>query len=258
MSDMRCTYDGNREETIVAWLYDDLSPDERRAFDAHVAACAACCEELGALGAVRGTLQAWSPPAVAGRLAAPAPVGSRATAWRSAVRDIPAWAQVAAAALVIGIAAGIANLQVTVRQDGVSVRTGWANGAEDVEPARPMVPPAIVPVSHDELAALETELRRQIDAISRLNQQAPASLDAGQSQALLQQVRGLIAESEKKQQTELAVRLLTFDHDVQARRREDLRSIGLSLVKFREDSEAEAQRNRFDISTLAMRVSQPR
>ena len=39
---------------------------------------------------------------------------------------MPGWAQAAAAVLVLGVAAGAANLQVSVRsRPGFSVRTGW-------------------------------------------------------------------------------------------------------------------------------------
>src|SRR5262245_40981518 len=117
----------NREDTVIAYLYDDLAPGERQAFETHISDCFVCQTELNELGAVRGQLQQWSPPeparALSGAVAPPAPVATPSR--RSVLKDMPYWAQAAAAVLVLGVAAGAANLQVKVGTDGVTVNTGW-------------------------------------------------------------------------------------------------------------------------------------
>ena len=43
----------------------------------------------------------------------------------AALGDLPLWAQVAAAMLCVGVAAGVANLEVRYEGGRLSVRTGW-------------------------------------------------------------------------------------------------------------------------------------
>ncbi len=78
------------------------------------------------------------------------------------MRQVPAWAQVAAAMLFVGVAAGVANLHVTYGQDGLTVRTGWYQTAPAVA-AAPAVDPANAPW-HNDLAALEQQIRSELDA----------------------------------------------------------------------------------------------
>src|SRR2546428_261924 len=81
----------------------------RATFDAHLAACRRCRDELADLRGVRSQLGKWAPPEPAfatGQVPA-TNHQPRATSWW---RAIPAWAQVAAALLFLGMAAGIANL----------------------------------------------------------------------------------------------------------------------------------------------------
>src|SRR5205809_7627745 len=124
MTDIICTYTGDRDEALVGYLYEEMDAAERAAFDAHLPTCARCRSELAALGGVREHLARWNPPepafAVASRRS---PVTSRNDIrwWR----EIPAWAQVAAALLVLGVSAGVANLHVRYDSSGLSVTTGW-------------------------------------------------------------------------------------------------------------------------------------
>src|SRR6266849_9826120 len=127
MIETMCTYP-DRDERLVAYLYDDIEPAEWTAFDAHVANCGRCRRELAELRGVRSTLSAWAPPEPARATPSREPRAPnhepRATSlwWH----DIPAWAQVAAALLVLGVSAGIANLDVHYDHGGLTVRTGWS------------------------------------------------------------------------------------------------------------------------------------
>ena len=130
MTDMFCTYAGNRDEMIVAYLYGDIAPSDRSAFESHLTTCSACRDELDELGAVRRQLSRWAPPELQTTMRAPSsvasPPGVNARRWWD---DVPAWAQVAAAMLVLGAAAGVANLNIHYDHDGVSVQTGWMRPA---------------------------------------------------------------------------------------------------------------------------------
>src|SRR5439155_200129 len=92
-------------------------------------------------------------------------------------RDVPVWAQVAAALLFLGVSAGIANLDVRYDHNGVTVRTGWSRvstappsdsvaqraGAPG-SPGTPGIPGTYVPW-RSELAALEQQLRAEMRAV---------------------------------------------------------------------------------------------
>ncbi len=44
------------KELLVSYLYDDVSREDRARFESHLRGCAACRDELKALGAVRADL----------------------------------------------------------------------------------------------------------------------------------------------------------------------------------------------------------
>jgi anti-sigma factor RsiW len=207
MSDF-CAYRGDREEALVAYLYDDIEPAERKAFESHVATCELCAAELAGLGMARARLEQWAPPEPArGQtpqiFAPPAPPG------RAAWYDVPAWMQAVAAVLFLGVAAGAANLHVEYDQDGLSVRTGWLGSADDglAAPEKPLTAASSAPpsVSQADLDATVEMLREEIGA-------AAADRD------LVRQVRALVAESERKQEVELALRIATLYKDFQTQR----------------------------------------
>ena len=110
MADMVCGHTGNRDEILVAYLYDDIDPIERASFDAHLTSCERCRAELADLGVVRQRLATWSPPVygAAGRTLQAASLAAPATSRQSWWRGIPAWAQVAAA--LQGVAAIARNI----------------------------------------------------------------------------------------------------------------------------------------------------
>src|SRR5207247_1912338 len=105
----------------------DIEPADRSAFESHLTKCSACRDELDELGAVRRQLSGWAPPELQTtvRVPLPAAAGLPRRRWD----DVPAWAQVAAAMLVLGATAGVANLNIHYDHDGFSVRTGWMQPA---------------------------------------------------------------------------------------------------------------------------------
>lgn len=208
--------------TLIAYLYDEVDAAMRARVDAHLATCRHCAAEVSALGDVRAELGLWVPPDaelgfVITRKAAPQPATVlRPARWWSTV---PAWAQAAAAVLVVAAAAGIANLQVRSGPDGVSVSTGW------------MAPALTAPVDGDSgdrnaeewrpaLAALEQQLRNEIRS-TRPQEAVRVAAPAG-DEATIRRVQQLIAASEERQQRELALRLTQFNADMNMQRRADL------------------------------------
>jgi hypothetical protein len=224
-----------------------------------VARCAACAAELAELRALRASIADWQPPEAAlGFRITRDPVGTRA---RSRWWPLPAWAQAAAAVLVLGAGAGLANLEIRYDNQGLTMRTGWAReaGAAETRAVRsgPRVTDrAAVAVTARDLAALEERLRGEFAHSTRINAAVPAGSGAS-SRDLLQQVRALVAESEQRQQKELALRLTQVLTDVESQRRADLVRIEQNMGQIEGLTGQEAVRQREMLNYL-MRVSQRR
>jgi hypothetical protein len=252
---MRC----DDRERLVTYLYDDGSDDERAAVEAHLARCAECAAELAELRAVRASLADWQPPETA--------LGFRITRDRREARTrswwpLPAWAQAAAAVLVLGAGAGLANLEIRYDNQGLTMRTGWARGSGSGEAIRsvsvtpPVTKPRTVAVTAQDLVALEDRLRAEFVHSTPISAPMPAGSGVS-SHDLLQQVRALVAESEQRQQKELALRLSQVLTDVESQRRSDLVRIEQNMGQIEGFTGQEAVRQR-ELLNYLMRVSQHR
>lgn len=226
MTETRCGYPGDRDETLIAYLYDDIDPAARAPFETHLATCERCRDELAAMGGVRAHLARWNPPEPKFGAIRHPHASSRSPHWW---RDMPAWAQVAAALLVLGVSAGIANLDVRYDANGFTVRSGWLKSVPVEQPSR--VAQGADVASKAELTALEQQLRAELraartsQALSSRAVARSASTDAD----VMRKVRALVDEAERRQQRELALRLAQVMTDVSAQRQADLRRIDLSL-----------------------------
>lgn len=274
MTELSCGYGDDRETAIVTFLYDepDANPAERADFEAHVHTCARCQADIAALRGVRAELARWSPPEPAftirqtqSALANPQPAPHDPHWWAA----IPAWAQVAAAMLFLGVSAGIANLDIQYHKDGVTITTGWSQ-----RPARAAAPPAsgattVGPVAdavkdapwRADIAALERQLKSEIRSAqaSSLSGAAPAVRTVAASDAeVTRRVRALVEESEKRQQRELALRLAELARDVTAQRQADMVKIDrtLGLVQNNVGIEVMKTREKMNQMDLIYRASQ--
>jgi len=254
MTDMRCGYAGDRDETLIAYLYDDIDPAARGVFDAHLAGCEHCRAELEALGGVRTTLARWNPPEPKSLAAANPQSATRNPQWW---RTIPAWAQVAAALLFLGVSAGIANLDVRYDRDGLAIRTGWSKPAAPEQigvASQSGGGQGFSPASKADLEALERQLRTELRSLAATPAVAvtrPAASDA----EILRKVRALIDDTERRQQRELALRLAQAITDVNAQRQADLRKIDVSLNGVQNSLGVEVLKQRQSLNYL-MRVNQ--
>ena len=271
MIEISCSYSGDREQSLIAYLYDDIDAAERARFSAHLIGCERCRRDLAAFGGVRQQLAAWSPPEPASIRQAPSAVtrapstASNAPSERDAPssmrhdslstshgpwwRTIPAWAQVAAALLFLGVSAAIANLDIRYDAHGVSMRTGWSRRAAGASPATVTQDPA---VSRADLAALAQQLRTEMRGIQPPPQPARA---AAADADVIRRVRALIDESEKRQQRELALRVAQVLRDVNVQRQVDLSNIDRNLGVIQNKTGVEILRQREMVNYL-MRVSQ--
>ena len=201
------------KETLVAYLYGEVDPDVRREVERHLRTCAACARETDGLNGVRQDLQLWMPPEPefgfsivqnngSGPHAATVLTSSR---WAS-LHALPAWAQVAAAALFIAAAAAIANVQVRSTSEGVVVSTGW------MQPPAPVTATLAATPSNEEwqraLVTLERSLRQDMAAQQAAikNATVPSVTAPADSAAVLRRVQSMIEVSEERQRQEMALR----------------------------------------------------
>jgi anti-sigma factor RsiW len=239
---------------LVGYLYDECETDERAAITAHLRVCAACAAELAALGSTRVQLAAWSPPemklgfVITQRpTAAPLNIKPKTnTRWaaRWFALPLPAWSQVAAAAVVfaVGLLLGVARGTSTVGAPAQVAAVGAQRGSAAVSPA--------------ELTALERRLRDEIATIRVANQGASESSPSSGSEAqLMTRVRALIQESEQRQQRELAFRTAQIVNDFDSQRRVDLAQIQRNFGQIEGLTGAEVREQR-ELLNYLMRVSQ--
>lgn len=260
MNDSLCAYDGRREEVLVDYLYDDIDASEREAFAAHLTACAVCRSELQALSDVREGLSGWLPPEAADGVGGIAPRGMlklverrRPRGWR-AIADAPIWAQAAAAMLVVAASLGIANLDVSYSHDGLRITTGWMRHAVQGQPATAAAVQPQAPWRPD-LTALERQLRQDL-SVKPTALLTPVA--APNDEAVMRRVRALIEESERRQQSELALRVAEVARDTQVQRQADLVRIDRALGLMQSRTGVEVMRTQQQLNTLAQRVSEQR
>ena len=241
------------KESLVGYLYSELAPEERRAFEAHLKVCAPCRAEVADLRAVRDDLLAWAPPEcrdlpsswAVEPVAAPAPM-ARMRAW------MPAFGLAAAAMLVLAVSAAIANVEVRYGSDGLVVRTGRAPAAavpaalqpDVAQPAitQPEVAQTAQGVTADDLAALEQRVMRSFSEAPRTGMQTVAL--TSDNPQLSREVRGLIEESERRTRQEMADRFLAIVSDFEGHRRTDMMRVQQALGQVQSRTGAEMAQTR--------------
>jgi hypothetical protein len=223
---MRC----EEKDRLVGYLYDECSAAERSAVEAHLSRCAICAAELDGLRGVRTHLASWTEPRV--------DLGFRITRDPVAPMShrswtIPAWAQAAAAVLVLAAGAGLANLQIEYGSGGLTLRTGWGSAPGNVAPTAEAAAPKVATV--EQLQEVEQRLRA---ALASRQSAPPAASLAGSPAAraaaagspeLAPQIRAIVAESEERQRKEFAFRLAQAVRDLENQRSTDLVRIEQNL-----------------------------
>jgi hypothetical protein len=225
MSSFNC----DDKQTLIAYLYDEVDSVTRAGVDAHLKSCARCTAEVRALGDVRLELSQWAPPdaelgfAVVRKTAKtgqPAADVLRPARWW---QTVPAWAQAAAAILVLAAGASIANIQIRSDANGWVVTTGWMTPAAAPALSEPVDGAAIDRRVGAALASLEQQLRSEMQS-SR--QQAAARAEAAPAdEATIRRVRQLLEASERRQQREFALRFAQFAREMDSQRSTDFQRI---------------------------------
>jgi hypothetical protein len=81
---------------------------------------------------------------------------------------------------------------------------------------------------------------------------APAAND----ESMLRRVRQLVQDSERRQQSELALRVAEVTRDLQSQRQADLIKIDRTLGSIQNSSRIEVMRTQRQVNSLAQQVSQ--
>ena len=237
------------KELLVSFLYDELDPSAKGAFDIHLSTCAECRDELAELRATRGQIALWAPPEpdfgfriVRGAAAPPAPPRFRIT---------PAWGLAAAALLVAAVGAAIANLDVRYGSDGLVVRTGWQHAVDSPASAQRAI---LAPVDWKaQSEALDRRLRDLEQTLAGRSGTSPvqnASASSLSDAEVLQRVREMLGQSETRQQRALAARTAELTRDFDAKRKLDLVAIDQGMTRLQNTSGAEVKQYREQIQRL--------
>jgi hypothetical protein len=238
------------KELLVAFLYEDLNDMDRAKVEMHLRACEACREELAALRSVRVDLATWAPPLPdlgfrIVRDVKPAAKGSWRAWWT------PAAGLAAAATLVLAAALSLAHVEIRSGPDGVTVRTGVSTSAPAAFDASYAglrgVPVRDVYLPNDENIDPLGGIVRRIDALEAALKEGPQTRNAAMLSArasdeeLIKRVHDLLAQSESRQQGELAVRIGQVIRDVDNQRRVDLARIQDGFARLDNNMTKEAQ-----------------
>ena len=163
----------------------------------------------------------------------------------------PAFGLAAAAVLVLAAAAALAHVEVQYGASGFSLRTGW-NATAAPHVAAAAAPAAVTPVDAGKLETAFAGIERRIhDLETASHAAAPAPLrqaaltnGRASDDEILRRVRDLLAQSESRQQQELALRIGQVIRDVDAQRTADLARIqqGMGRIDAMTTADAAAHR----------------
>jgi hypothetical protein len=247
------------KDQLVSYLYEDLSDAERAAFERHLRDCADCRLELHGLREVRADLISWSPPQpdFGFRVVREPKVLPMRGSWRA--WWTPAAGLAAAAVLVLAAASAIARVEISSGPQGFSVRTGWSAFAPASEQRFGATPSAslsargdvMLPVSAGSVdAAFVESIDRRLRALETASRDSGvrnASLSARASDAdaeIIRRMREMLAQSETRQQGQLAWRIAQVLRDVEAQRVADLSRIQQGFRGIERSVSEEAQGHR--------------
>jgi hypothetical protein len=171
-------------ETLIAYLYRELSAEEAMAFEAHVTTCAQCAQDLRDFQRVRQALAEWQ---VAGAVESEASRPRLREAVRQLLRALPAWGRVALGGATILFLLALFNVQLEWTPEG-----GFRFRAS-------LFPPrAVEPLRPSEMSAPERQqMRALIEDMMR-------DVERRQQEALAASVRELTERMHREQRAALA------------------------------------------------------
>lgn len=201
------------KDALIDYLYGEVDADARTRVEAHLRSCEPCADEVRELTDVRGTFEAWAPPAaglgfrvVSDAHSEPAPVSF----W-GRLRHPPAWGLAAAAVLVLAAGAAITRPELEIGRGEMVLRLGWSDTASDVvtqpesasrsdqatlaaEPRQQLQPLRGTAVAVGQRSGASVPVQRGADVFGGLNAAAAA---AANDERLLRSTRQLLLEKQR-------------------------------------------------------------
>ena len=150
------------KDALIDYLYGEVDADARTRVEAHLRSCEPCADEVRELTDVRGTLEAWAPPAagLGFRVVSDAHSESAPVSFWGRLRHPPAWGLAAAAVLVLAAGAAITRPEFEIGSGEMVLRLGWSDTASDV-----VTQPEAEPASRSDQATLAAEPRQQLQPL---------------------------------------------------------------------------------------------
>lgn len=188
---MGVTFHCGDNAALVGYLYDDGDPGERAVIAAHLAVCSSCATEVAELSATRQQLSAWTPPETPLDFRLTSGAAPPPARWWS--NPLPAWAQLAAAAVIFAF--GLALGTVVTRSSDSAAMSPQMND---------------LAISQAEL----TRLDQRVSAVERKSIAAvPVAMGDASRQAMAAWVREEIRESENRNRSLLAQTIININRD---------------------------------------------
>ena len=253
-----------RADELVSYFYHEATTDERRNFEQHLTACAACRDELAGFGEVHGAVREWReeimqaaptfaldaivpqsarngrPINASASIVAPV-VAPRRTAW-AALREFftltPAWLRVGmvAASLVVCALAALAVVNAQFRWDDKGIAFG-TNVNKQAQPPRSTTPqnaPQVAPSNQPQFTQADIATRTaERDAAQHDLAVARKQLDAAQQQVNV--LNASLANSQAAYHQTLATLRTTRANQVSGGRRGN--RFGPQLANLEQDEE---------------------
>jgi hypothetical protein len=197
MNDKQKTSNCNMREALVAYLYDEATPEESALINAHLTKCVTCEQELRAFERVRTTLQQWQIddlPVL--RVVADRPAGERPmlTMLKELFSVTPIWAKALGAVAMAMLLLAIIGTDVSVGSGGVSFHTDMFRHGRTLES---------VDAKETGIEQVRTELRGLVNQ--------------------------LIADSEREQKEEIKLQLVGLESQLQNMRSADLAKLATRI-----------------------------
>ena len=150
------------KDALIDYLYGEVDADARTRVEAHLRNCEPCADEVRELTDVRGTLEAWAPPAagLGFRVVSDAHSESAPVSFWGRLRHPPAWGLAAAAVLVLAAGAAITRPELEIGRGEMVLRLGWSDTASDV-----VTQPEAESASRSDQATLAAEPRQQLQPL---------------------------------------------------------------------------------------------
>ena len=216
------------KELLLGYLYGELRSAEREAFERHLASCATCRDEVGGFRATRTQLALWAPPEpdLGFEIVRRPAVDRTPSRWW---RVSPVWGLAAAALVTLAVSAAIANLDVTIGSNGMTIRTGRSlRSGQSLDAVA-----AAARADADRLAARLKDVEAQLAAVKSTPTAVPASTSPSRMSdaEVVRLMRQLISQSEQRQEGVLARQILQVSRDTEAARRVDNDRLRAGLIQ---------------------------